>query len=236
MKQYKKFLLLMLVLTIVLIGAGSVFANEQFGRIFVPKEDAEAYIDQQLKLNNKDITYTQRNNNSNEAKPFYDDLYSGATKEQRVILDKLIEDKSMGLPGEWKRSALIAVGKLSSKTPRITLQEAERLREKYEGSKQFSSDVVAEFNKIAGAPDWEGGSGIPRSVYYLNDERSESIYVIFDRVLHVITNEKGEETVKPIGEQTVQVIPEPSSQVEKQSNLNANSVQAPNSTPSPVLS
>lgn len=220
----------MFVLIIVLIGAGTVFASEQISRIFIPKEDVASYVDQQLKINNKDIAY------SDEEQPFYDDLYSGATEEQRGLLDELIEDKSMGLPGEWRRGALIAVGKLSSETPRITLQDAERLREKYERSKQFSSDVIAEFNKIAGAPDWEGGSGIHRSVYYLNDERSESVYVILGRVLHVTTNEKGEQIVKPLGEQTVQAIPEPSSQVEKQSNLNANSLQAPSSTPSPVLS
>jgi hypothetical protein len=65
---------------------------------------------------------------------------------------------------------------------------------------------VSEFNKIAGAPDFVGGSGIDLSVYYLNDDRSEAIHVLGGVfAVHYVFNDDGTETRLPLGNQELPV-------------------------------
>jgi len=93
------------------------------------------------------------------------------------------------------------LGDLPADTPRLTVQDAGNLY----GKVDFA-DMEKEFNKIAGAPDWIGGSGIYRSIYYLNDERTEAIYLMLGDALHVVFNKDGTQTILPIGNQK---LPEP---------------------------
>jgi hypothetical protein len=88
------------------------------------------------------------------------------------------------------------LGDLPADTPRLTVEDAANLYGKVE-----FADMEEAFNKIAGAPDWIGGSGIYRSIYYLNDERTEAIYLMLGNMLHVIFNKDGTQTILPIGNQ-----------------------------------
>jgi len=135
---------------------------------------------------------------------FYDLAYAKATSEQREELDKIIAEKSIGLPGEWRRPVLIAVGDLPKDTPRLSAEQAAKLFD----SKGIS-DLESEFNKIAGAPDFIGGSGIERSIYFLNDDRSEAIILMLGEVIHITYNEDGTETRLPVGSQTLPPISSP---------------------------
>jgi hypothetical protein len=135
---------------------------------------------------------------------FYEWSYERATPEQREQLDAIIADHSLGV-GEWRRNVLITLGYLSADTPRLTAQDAAELYGKVE-----YKDLENEFNRIAGAPDWVGGSGIHRVVYFLNDERTEAIYLIFGDVHYVIFNEDGTQTRLPIGDQKLLPYPGPS--------------------------
>ena len=136
---------------------------------------------------------------------FYESAYAKATSEQKEELDKIIADKSVGLPGEWRRPVLIAIGDLPKDQPRLSAEQAGKLYD--------SKDVNAlenEFNKIAGAPDFVGGSGIERSIYYLNDNRTEAIYVMEGDAFHVVFNDDGTQTTLPLGTQELPSNPAPS--------------------------
>ena len=135
---------------------------------------------------------------------FYELAYAKATSEQREELDKIIAEKSIGLPGEWRRPVLIAVGDLPKDTPRLSAEQAAKLFD----SKGIS-DLESEFNKIAGAPDFIGGSGIERSIYFLNDDRSEAIILMLGEVFHITYNEDGTETRLPVGTQTLPPVSSP---------------------------
>jgi hypothetical protein len=144
---------------------------------------------------------------TNQTEPsFYEMAYAKATSEQKVELDKIIADKSIGLPGEWIRPVLIAIGDLPKDQPRLTAEQAGEIYDTKD-----RSTLESEFNKIAGAPDFIGGSGIGRSIYYLNDDRTEAIFVFmgFD-AHHYVFNDDGTYTTVPLGNQKLPVNPGPS--------------------------
>ncbi len=144
----------------------------------------------------------------------YESAYAKATSEQKVELDRIIADKSIGLPGEWIRPVLIAIGELPKGQPRLSAEQAAELYD----SKEISAlagevknrALVSEFNKIAGAPDFFGGSGIERAIYFLNDDRSEAIFLFFPGdVSHVVFNDDGTQTTLPLGNQELPANPSP---------------------------
>lgn len=135
---------------------------------------------------------------------FYELAYAKATNEQKEELAKIIADKSIGLPGEWRRAVLIVIEDLPKDQPRLTAEQAGKLYD----SKDVSA-LESEFNKIAGAPDFIGGSGIGRSIYYLNDNRTDAIYLMEGDAFHVVFNDDGTQTRLPLGTQTLPFGPSP---------------------------
>jgi hypothetical protein len=133
---------------------------------------------------------------------FYESAYARATSEQKIELDKIIADNSIGLPGEWRRPVLIVIGDLPKDQPRLTAEQAGEI---YDRIGRDESALESEFNKIAGAPDFVGGSGIGRSIYYLNDNRTDAIYVMLGDAFHYAYNDDGTETRVPLGNQKLPV-------------------------------
>ncbi len=171
----------MMVLAIVLVGAlfgGTLIIGEWISS----QEEAKGVANEKVA------------NESNVS--FYELAYTKATSEQKEELDKIIADTSIGLPGEWRRAVLIAVGDLPKDTPRLSAEQAAELFDNKE-----ISDLESEFNKIAGAPDFVGGSGIERSIYFLNDDRSEVIILMLADVFHIVYNNDGSEIRLPVGTQ-----------------------------------
>jgi len=137
--------------------------------------------------------------------PFYEWAYAKATSEQKAEIDKIIADTSIDLPGEWRRPILIVLGDLPNNIPRLSVEQAAILFDTKE-----VSDLANEFNKIAGAPDFIGGSGIGRHIYFLNDERSEAIILMLNDVYYIVNNVDGTQTRLPIGTQNIIADPTPS--------------------------
>ena len=130
---------------------------------------------------------------------FYEYCYSKASGQKQIDeLDELSEDKSLGW-GEWRRDALIIIGELPKDIGRVTLNDAEKIVNK--GMSDLES--IAYFNEIAGAPDWMGGSGIGRAIYYLNDEKTEAVICILGEVHYFVIKENGEYVQLPIGNQVL---------------------------------
>lgn len=103
----------------------------------------------------------------------YGHFYSlAADSAERDALNRLEADDSLGT-GAWTREALMIVGELPEYQDRLTLREAERIVKQAAGT----DSVVERFNAIAGAPDWQGGSGVDRKIYFLDNEKQEAIIV-----------------------------------------------------------
>lgn len=115
------------------------------------------------------------------------------TPEQKNALLALQKDNSIGI-GERTREALEIIGELPNGARRIKIEDAERIEKEFkdEGSK------VNAFNDIAGAPDFEGGSGIHRTIYFMDAKNKEGIYIISNKIIHVIVDEKGKQISKPL--------------------------------------
>lgn len=139
---------------------------------------------------------------------FYELAYAKATSEQKEELDKIIADEGIGLPGEWRRPVLIAIGDLPKDQPRLTSEQAGKI---YDSIGKDVGALEREFNKIAGAPDFVGGSGIERSVYYLNDDRSQAIFLMLGDAALYTVNDDGIYNIRlPLGNQKLPVNPGPS--------------------------
>jgi hypothetical protein len=192
---------IMMVLAIVVVGAlfGGTLAT---GEWIFSQEDA------------KDLENEKVANESHAS--FYELAYAKATSEQKEELDRIIADKSIGW-GEWRRPVLIAIGELPKDQPRLSAKQAAELYDSKEIRALEGEDknraLEAEFNKIAGAPDFFGGSGIERAIYYLNEDRSEAIFLFFPGdVSHVVFNDDGTQTRLPLGNQKLPMDPGPSNE------------------------
>lgn len=178
-----------------LLGATVAIASD----VFEAEKKVEEWVAQQEEQKNKELGYTKVEEDN---RSFYELSYDRATHEQREQLEAIFADHSLGSIGEWRRDVLITLGDLPADTPRLTAQDAAELY----GNVEYEN-MENEFNEIAGAPDWVGGSGIHRSVYFLNDERTEAITLMLYDVHHVVFNEDGTRTRLPVG--TQKLPPEP---------------------------
>lgn len=122
----------------------------------------------------------------------YEKSYAIASEEQKRQLEQIRAANEWGSVGECTRAIMLVMGDLPADTPRLALEQARDICEKLESRWFFSADAfernaVRQFDRIAGAPDFQGGSGVYRYVYYLDDEQTEFITVMLGRVAY--TNE-----------------------------------------------
>jgi hypothetical protein len=123
--------------------------------------------------------------------------YDQATDEQKQKLDEIKNDKSITLPGQWTKRILIVMNELPIDTPMLSLSIVETilLKESVRAfdvySDEFTQAVVNEFNIIAGAPDYEGGSGTYQYEYFLNNEHTQIILVVLGTVKYIVKGEDG---------------------------------------------
>jgi hypothetical protein len=84
----------------------------------------------------------------------------------------------------WKRDIKIIAGAIPKDQPRITINQAKTIIENLSnqslalGVKLDFFELTDAFDKIHGAPDAIGGSGIQHAVYFLNNEATE--YIMLD--------------------------------------------------------
>jgi hypothetical protein len=146
------------------------------------------------------IVWINSSDNQAAALPVYDDggydLYMerAQTQEQKDALLALKKRPSDEGWGRWKRDALEIIGELPKGSRRIKLEDAERINLKF----NEESSILQAFNKIAGAPDYEGGSGMTHTTYYTDKSHKEGFLVVYNRITHIVVNEKGERIFKPL--------------------------------------
>lgn len=148
---------------------------------------------------------------SSERESEYTKFIEKATSQkQKDALLKLEKDFSLGI-GEWKRDALIIIGELPYDMKRLKIEDVKRIIKENEDE----SSRVKAFNEIAGAPDWEGGSGIHRTIYFMDENRKDGIYIIANHVVHVMIDEKGKQHEVPLDDNNTNLEPRPTSTPEK---------------------
>ena len=129
------------------------------------------------------------------ASPLFQEAYQRANDKQRRQLTNI--DDMLQLPGDYTRQIMIIMGDLPRNTPRLSLSEAKKICESIQteydtGSLQgeaVEQTICQRFNEVAGAPDFEGGSGIGRTIYYLNDTGSERLIVMFTYISYINGND-----------------------------------------------
>jgi hypothetical protein len=87
-----------------------------------------------------------------------------------------------------ERAVKIVLGELPAHQPRMTEAQARKIvstlvaAHTNEHTEDFTSTIMKEFNRIHGAPDSVGGSGIHRSIYTLNEASGSSITLMLGMV------------------------------------------------------
>jgi hypothetical protein len=131
----------------------------------------------------------------------FEKSYARATNEQKKQLDALKDDKSIKLPGQWTKRILIIMNELPADTPMLTMDDislicqSDGLKSLYKvDSIQFQRIVLNEFNQIAGAPDYQGGSGMYRFYYFLDADHKRFVQVIEGLLFLTSTDNEGNMT------------------------------------------
>jgi hypothetical protein len=146
------------------------------------------------------IVWIKNSDIQTESLPVYDDggydLYMerAQTQEKKDALLALKKRPSIEGFGRWKRDALEIIGELPKGSRRIKIEDAERINLKF--NEEYA--IIQAFNKIAGAPDFEGGSGMAHTTYYTEKSHKEGFIVVYNRITHIVVNEKGERIFKPL--------------------------------------
>ena len=82
------------------------------------------------------------------------------------------------------------MGEMDDSCPSITLEKAKEICEGFD-QKQYQSITTAEamlaeeFNKNAGAPDFDGGSGIKYRAYFVNDDPNTIIVISLGQAVYI---------------------------------------------------
>ena len=182
----KKCVIVAVFITLIVLFAGICYAT---GISILPKTMTE-WIAEQKRIKDEKSGI---NREKNIYESFYDICYNKATKDEKKQLEVVFNNKSFGI-GEWKRDVLIIIGDLPINQPRLTVDDVINIIER----DVAYNDLTDQFNEIAGAPDFEGGSGIPRSIYFLDDAHTEAIQLMLNGIMHVVYNEDGTYIIKPI--------------------------------------
>ena len=120
----------------------------------------------------------------------YEKSYAKATDAQKKQLESIqTNTTSYGYAHEYIKKVLIIMGELPADTPQITLAQAQvickDIQERNLSFSEFTPALIAAFNEIAGAPDYDGGSGMRVIDYYLNDRQTELLRLSANGVLYI---------------------------------------------------
>lgn len=117
-----------------------------------------------------------------EPSGLYEECYAVATEEQREQLENIVVFENWSRQEWYTKQIMIIMDMLPEDTPCITLEQAQAICAEidpydYDTPDEFENVIVGRFNEIAGAPDFDGGSGITRKFYFLDNNQTEYLVV-----------------------------------------------------------
>ena len=124
------------------------------------------------------------------AEDLFTKSYRIASEDQKARLDNIQKEDFLGAVGTYTKQIKIIMNELPETVPNITKAQAidicsEVNVEDYASADDFEYDITQRFNEIAGAPDFEGGSGFRRIVYFIDDAHSKYIIIRLGNVEYV---------------------------------------------------
>ncbi|MFD2329094.1 hypothetical protein ACFSR7_07520 [Cohnella sp. GCM10020058] len=201
MRTMNKVATIVVAVTALLATSAVVFANNpNVTPSWMNKADAD--IEQSIQTKKAALGDVPQANY--EADGYSEFISQAKSREQTEALTALQKDNSFGI-GVWKREALRIIGQLPQTSTRLSVEDVKRVI----STNSDIESVAMAFNRIAGAPDWEGGSGIARSIYFTDDLHKELIVIMLGKVLYVIIDENGKQQVKDLVELKQQETPKP---------------------------
>jgi hypothetical protein len=132
-------------------------------------------------------------------------LRKAKTQEQIDALKALEKDTSMGW-GVRTRDALEIIGELPKNARRIIVEDAEQIIQRFSDK----HSIINALNKIAWAPDFEGGSGMTITAYFADDNHKDAFFINFNGISHVIYDDNGHQTKLPLKGEIILPDPGPS--------------------------
>ena len=150
---------------------------------------------------NDEVINTIRNRSYGDETSLYEYCCAHASDEQRRQLESF-ELGYTAFSSEiyregYTRQIETIMGALSSDTPRLTVEQARAICAEVndmgiEDWWEWRSELDRRLCAVTGAPDYEGGSGIGFTVYYLNGEHTRYLQVtigfaaVFDAATHTV--------------------------------------------------
>ena len=167
----KKTLIIIAALALLIVLSGVIYASGMGKRltdIFVPADEAEEFessiFDAKGKVPEKTPDpYTELSTS--------DRFKAIATDEQKKLLEETERYDFLGPVSQYEKRMLQILGEIPENTPYITRERAVEILEgidpaSYASPDDYENAVVAAFNEIAAAPEFDGGSGMRIAVYF----------------------------------------------------------------------
>ena len=121
---------------------------------------------------------------------YYEESLKRATAEQKEKLLSIKKSKNLPGIGVYVKQIKVIMGEMDDSCPSITLEKAKEICEGFD-QKQYQSITTAEamlaeeFNKNAGAPDFDGGSGIKYRAYFVDDDPNTIIVISLGQAVYI---------------------------------------------------
>ena len=111
----------------------------------------------------------------------FENSYKKANSKQKELLDNIQYNNSFG-SGIYQKQIMQIMGELSEDIQYITKEQISDICSQldpndYTGQEDFIYDVMHRFDEITGAPDFIGGTGSLRAIYYTNEAHTEYVLV-----------------------------------------------------------
>lgn len=156
-------------------------------KIKVNKDEAEQWVAEQDQK--KRELYAGSIVEVSPDKNLLESAYEKADASQREQLDNIVKVEEFGAVGIYNKQVLIIMNQLPKDVANITLEEVKNIcaktdRNSFESADELEKYLANEFDKIAGAPDFAGGSGISRSIYFINDEHTAYVRIMNGHVTY----------------------------------------------------
>lgn len=124
-----------------------------------------------------------------ETVPLIDRAFDLANDTQKAQLEEL-KANNHGPYDSYKKDIYLIMGALDPATPYLTREKAEEILAGIHPSENmdysdYEAEVKARFDKYAGAPDYDGGSGIARAYYYTDASHTAMIRIWLGLVEYV---------------------------------------------------
>ncbi len=113
--------------------------------------------------------------------PYESALAKATTDAQKEAIRSLEEEAPIAFM--YPRKLMTILGELPEDRPRITVEEVKAALNMARSSDGVDMKILMdEMNKIHGAPDLEGGSGLHHIIYALKDDGSMSVNIMYGNV------------------------------------------------------